>query len=296
MINNEYEEWTFLPKVLDNVSTNITFEDFISNNKILLTILDTIQDGISILSPNLYIKYANQAMIHWYNTKHFYKNIKCYKFFHNRNTICKNCPTMRCLHTKKPQQSTVDFYSDNTFKGYLKLYSVPIIGKDGNVMFVIEYIRNISLLKSVERNLQDLKIRYALLMAYNNLLTEQLHEKNKKIEEIELTIQKNIDKYIKPYFEYLKQKSSKEDIKIISSMIKCLSSPLSKKTNPLINTLSSREREVAMLIKDGYSSKQIAAKLFISKRAVDSHRQNIRKKLKLSTHENLQSYLKNNLQ
>jgi hypothetical protein len=39
MINNEYEEWTFLPKVLDNVSTNITFEDFISNNKILLTIL-----------------------------------------------------------------------------------------------------------------------------------------------------------------------------------------------------------------------------------------------------------------
>jgi DNA-binding CsgD family transcriptional regulator len=79
-------------------------------------------------------------------------------------------------------------------------------------------------------------------------------------------------------------------------MIKCLSSPLSKKTNPLINTLSSREREVAMLIKNGYSSKQIAAKLFISKRAVDSHRQNIRKKLKLSTHENLQSYLKNNLQ
>jgi hypothetical protein len=46
MINNEYEEWTFLPKVLDNVSTNITFEDFISNNKILLTILSTVFENV----------------------------------------------------------------------------------------------------------------------------------------------------------------------------------------------------------------------------------------------------------
>jgi two-component system, NarL family, nitrate/nitrite response regulator NarL len=39
--------------------------------------------------------------------------------------------------------------------------------------------------------------------------------------------------------------------------------------------LSSREKEVLQLISDGYTSPQIASKLFISLHTVDSHRKNL---------------------
>lgn len=42
-----------------------------------------------------------------------------------------------------------------------------------------------------------------------------------------------------------------------------------------IPTLSSREKEVLLLIADGFTNPQIAAKLFISLHTVDSHRKNL---------------------
>lgn len=46
-----------------------------------------------------------------------------------------------------------------------------------------------------------------------------------------------------------------------------------------INQLTKRELEIVNMIKEGYSSKEIAEKLFISKRTVEVHRYNIFRKL-----------------
>jgi len=46
-----------------------------------------------------------------------------------------------------------------------------------------------------------------------------------------------------------------------------------------INQLTKRELEIVNMIKDGYSSKEIAEKLYISKRTVEVHRYNIFRKL-----------------
>jgi DNA-binding NarL/FixJ family response regulator len=46
-----------------------------------------------------------------------------------------------------------------------------------------------------------------------------------------------------------------------------------------VNQLTRRELEIVNMIKDGYSSKEIAEKLFISKRTVEVHRYNIFRKL-----------------
>jgi DNA-binding CsgD family transcriptional regulator len=50
---------------------------------------------------------------------------------------------------------------------------------------------------------------------------------------------------------------------------------------PVIPTLSSREMRIAMMIKNGLSSEDIAADLCISHETVKTHRRNIRKKLGL---------------
>jgi len=49
-----------------------------------------------------------------------------------------------------------------------------------------------------------------------------------------------------------------------------------------LETLTSREREVAQLIAEGYTNKQIAAKLGMSVRTADTHRTNIMSKLDLA--------------
>lgn len=42
--------------------------------------------------------------------------------------------------------------------------------------------------------------------------------------------------------------------------------------------ISDREREILQLIAESYTSKQIAEKLFLSKRTIDFHRSNLLKK------------------
>ncbi|MGB4972094.1 MAG: response regulator transcription factor [Cyclobacteriaceae bacterium] len=56
-----------------------------------------------------------------------------------------------------------------------------------------------------------------------------------------------------------------------------------KKKEEAIEQLTERELEVLLLITDELSSEEIAEKLFISKRTVDSHRKNILSKTKVKT-------------
>jgi two-component system invasion response regulator UvrY len=57
--------------------------------------------------------------------------------------------------------------------------------------------------------------------------------------------------------------------------------------------LSLREIEIIQLIKEGHSSKEIAANLHISVRTAEVHRRNILKKLKLNNTASLINYINN---
>ena len=61
--------------------------------------------------------------------------------------------------------------------------------------------------------------------------------------------------------------------------------------DPAIKPLSLREMEIIRLIKEGLSSKDIAAKLHLSSRTVEVHRHNILKKLKLNNTAALINYI-----
>lgn len=60
---------------------------------------------------------------------------------------------------------------------------------------------------------------------------------------------------------------------------------------PDINAITNRELEIITQIKEGSSSKEIAAKLFISLRTVEVHRHNILKKLKLKNTASLINFI-----
>ncbi len=70
----------------------------------------------------------------------------------------------------------------------------------------------------------------------------------------------------------------------------------SKQENAEQNALTKREKEVIKLVVDGLTNKEIADKLFISIRTVDSHKNNIMQKLNLKSSVELVKYaIKNNL-
>jgi len=66
-----------------------------------------------------------------------------------------------------------------------------------------------------------------------------------------------------------------------------------KQDSPSINTLTEREMQIINLIKQGFSSKEIAGNLEISLKTVEVHRHNILKKLKLKNSASLVNFINN---
>lgn len=99
---------------------------------------------------------------------------------------------------------------------------------------------------------------------------------------------------------YLAKDSGKEKlrgaIKTVKNTGSYYSSDTSKlvlesfKNNPRKNTISKREKEIIKLIADGFTTKKIASKLFISPHTVETHRQNILLKLGLKNSAELVKY------
>ncbi|WP_436640701.1 response regulator transcription factor [Microbaculum sp. FT89] len=56
--------------------------------------------------------------------------------------------------------------------------------------------------------------------------------------------------------------------------------------------LTCREKEIALMLRDGFTSKEISAQLMISPKTVDAHRINIMRKLDVSTRSDLFATLK----
>jgi len=101
---------------------------------------------------------------------------------------------------------------------------------------------------------------------------------------------------VDPYLEKLKTRGLGKDelslIHIIEDNLKNIVSPFLKNLTITQFNLTPKELQVANLIVEGRTTKEIAGFLNISTGAIDFHRNNIRKKLGLNNQKaNLRSYL-----
>jgi DNA-binding CsgD family transcriptional regulator len=106
----------------------------------------------------------------------------------------------------------------------------------------------------------------------------------------------NIKKLIVPYLEKLRKadlnETQKAYVEILGSNIEELSNPLARKLSFKYFDLTSAEIRVAILIKQGRTTRQIADLLSLSPRTIDAYRANIRRKLKIKGKKiNLCTYL-----
>jgi DNA-binding CsgD family transcriptional regulator len=289
--NYHENRWTFIPGIF--LSEESLEESNILNSKeLLIFILESIQDGVSILDTEMNIKYVNNSIKYWYKESNKILGEKCYQIYHNRELPCEICPVKRTMKTRSAELDTVPYNSQSGENGWQELFSIPIFNNKNEIIAVLEYVRDITLQRYIEDRLQSLLDRMDNIEGRNELLTNLLRQRETEKQDLENTITKNMEKFIKPSLEHLKKFTDEKNVEFVESLIEEIIQPVTKKRNSIIGRLTSRELQITEMIKDGKTSKEIAEKLCVTKKAVDFHRTNIRKKLGINGKKvNLRTYL-----
>jgi PAS domain S-box-containing protein len=153
-----------------------------------------------------------------------------------------------------------------------------------------------------ERTLRDREKKLVLqskkLEELNTALKIMLEKKDETKIELEENVFNNVKGLMFPILEKLLTSTLDhrqiEFINILKSNLNNIISPFSKKLTNTHIFLSPTEIQVSNYIKAGKTTKEIAVLMHLSKRTIDVHRTNIRKKLKLNNSETtLKSYLSN---
>ena len=273
--------------------------DMLQSKDLLLATLNCIQDGVSILDTDLNVRNINTSMKYWYSTTEDIIGKKCYRVYHNREQPCENCPVLKTISNKSPHIGIVKYSQAGSDKGWQELFAIPILDAKDNLLGVLEYVRDISYQYKLEHDLNRIMEQYQSLEKRSAAISQLLMQRKLEREQLEETITQNFEKFIKPSLNYLKTRSDVNEVNLVETLIEEIVYPITKKRSSILDKLSVREMQIASLIKEGRSSEEIAKSLVVSKKTVDFHRSNIRKKLGLKTETgekiNLVTYLVSHL-
>lgn len=130
------------------------------------------------------------------------------------------------------------------------------------------------------------------------VLIKQIDAEKKAFEE---QVSLNLMSFVEPHLEKLKRttldEQQKSHLDIIDAHLKTISSPFVRSSVAIGFKLSPNELQIANLIRQGKTSKQIAELLSLSRLTVDKHRNNIRKKIGITNRKiNLKTFLNSKME
>jgi len=281
-------------------------------------------EGIFVLNEDGHITFMNpeaERLLGWtlaeLTNKNAHDIIHCHKGDGEFLSL-ENCPMRNVIMTGKQYSSTDDLFirkDGTTFP--ISVLASPIV-EDETVVASVTAFRDITDLKIAEEALrraheeledkvrertadlkkvnEELKIKSLNLEELNTALKVLLHQREKDKNELEERVLSNVKSLLIPVIAKLKRAPLEpvyaSYISLLESNMLQIVSPFSKSLSSIFHNLTCTEIEVANFIREGKTTKQIAAILNISTDTIDTHRHNIRRKLKLNrTKTNLRSYL-----
>ena len=257
-------------------------------------------DGISILDLDFTILAVNNTVDRWYSHKTPLVGRKCYQIYRDNDQPCEDCPTLEAMRSRKPSSGIISFEVPGLSKGRQELSVFPLFD-DHNVMFgVVEYVRSIDLQQGEETVINNLinrlKLKDKALLEQESALKVILRYNEKSETKLAASVIQNIRTMVDPLLNKLEAQleaaSSRELLDMLRARLNSIASPFLRKLSLAALGLTKRELEIAGLVRDGKTSKEIAALLGISEKGVEFHRMKIRKKLGfVNTGENLYSHL-----
>ena len=115
-----------------------------TNEQFLDAVFNSIQDGISVLDPELTVVKTNKSMQQLYRHSLPLEGKKCFEVYHGHTERCNPCPVIRCFQTKKLEMNHVPLRRPGLQEGTLELYAFPMVNEKGIPTGVVEYTRDIS--------------------------------------------------------------------------------------------------------------------------------------------------------
>ena len=179
--------------------------------------------------------------------------------------------------------------------------TTTIFREKGEVVRVTSIVRDVTERKKAEEALREnekmLSEKNVMLQEKNIALREVMDQLEAEKDRLGKQINTNVDRLLLPLVTKLRSKGSSLDktyIDLLEENLKELASQFGGKLSDKMLRLTQKEIEMCNMIKQGLTSKEIAKLLDISHRTVETHRNNIRKKLGIGKQEvNLVTYLKN---
>ncbi len=195
----------------------------------------------------------------------------------------------------------LQFLHKEGFKIWVSLNYNTIQDADGNTLYYEGTCIDISERKLAEEALKkrekELEIKSLNLEEANTALKVLLKHRQEDKTALENTILANVREMVFPYIEKLKGSHLGDNqltyLNILESSLNEIVTPLSQKMAAGYARFTLMEIQVATLTRAGKTSKEISGLLGLSKRTIDTHKNNMRKKLELSNKKvNLQAYLR----
>lgn len=173
------------------------------------------------------------------------------------------------------------------------LRKLPLVGRKcyeayhGRAFGVIEYVRDASNLRVERKAVENLKRRIQF----------KDHSLKEREAVVEYLLRRNGELLIAPLLAGLRSRCRDPelaaDLELLEERLAGIASPFLRSLSAAHRDLSRRELEVAALIREGRTSKDMAGLLRVSEKAIDFHRMNLRRKLGiLGTGESLYERLR----
>jgi len=116
-------------------------------------VIESIQDGISVLNPDLTIRHVNGVMKRWYQDRLPLVGKNCFACYCNRKEPCEPCPSLRSLKSGRAERDILAGLPGSAVE-WFEVFSFPIKDKDnGRITGVVESLRDITERKRLESQL-----------------------------------------------------------------------------------------------------------------------------------------------
>ena len=175
----------------------------------------------------------------------------------------------------------------------------PIVTPDGKINHFLAIQHDVTererVYEALAQSEQQLRQQTVVLEDKNRVLHELLQQIEREKQKVKEDVMLNVEEVLLPILNKLKRKDGQlnyDYLTILENNLRQLSSSFGRN---LINQnfgLSRRELEIAMMIREGRSTKEIAQALNISERTTENHRNSIRRKMGIQQSSvHLNSYL-----
>jgi DNA-binding CsgD family transcriptional regulator len=181
---------------------------------------------------------------------------------------------------------------------WFNVRAAPLRGEgQAGVLLSHENITNVKLAQeALRQSEEDLRRKSRMLSESNTALKVLLRQRDQDRKELEDKITARVAGLVLPHVERLFNSGLDAEqrswLEILRTNLLEIISPFAQRLSSKLVGLTPSELQVADLIKQGRSSQEIADLMNLSKRTIDFHRDNLRKKLGLKSRKaNLRTYL-----